>query len=236
MATNLATPYYEHGGITIYHGDCRDVLGDLGPVSSVVTDPVWPNRPADLFPHVAAGPLLRETLTLIDAERIVIQVGCDTDPRFLDAVPGRWPFLRVCWLRYACPSYKGRILNTGDIGYVFGVPAPSAPGAHCYPGEILATKKDVGFTRWNASGQVKRGGLDASLMPHPTPRKLAHVSWLVKWFGGDLILDPFAGSGTTLRAAKDNGRHAIGIEIEERYCEIAAKRLSQEVLDLGGAA
>ena len=74
----------------------------------------------------------------------------------------------------------------------------------------------------------------AALLPHPAPRHLKHVRWLVNWFSesDDVILDPFMGSGTTLRAAKDLGRKSIGIEIEERYCEIAAKRMSQQVMKL----
>ena len=71
---------------------------------------------------------------------------------------------------------------------------------------------------------------------HPTQKPAPLMRWALEFTTGQTILDPFMGSGTTLRAAKDLGRKAIGIEIEERYCEIAAKRLAQEVLDLGAAA
>ena len=68
---------------------------------------------------------------------------------------------------------------------------------------------------------------------HPTQKPLALMRWCLEFFpNAKTILDPFMGSGTTLRAAKDLGRKAIGIEIEERYCEIAAKRMVQEVLPL----
>jgi DNA modification methylase len=66
---------------------------------------------------------------------------------------------------------------------------------------------------------------------HPTQKPVALMRWCLSFVpDAQLILDPFMGSGTTLRAAKDLGRRAIGIEIEERYCEIAVKRLAQEVL------
>jgi DNA modification methylase len=70
---------------------------------------------------------------------------------------------------------------------------------------------------------------------HPCPKPLSWMRWLVSLGSrvGETVLDPFMGSGTTLVAAKQLYRNAIGIEIEERYCEIAAKRLSQEVFDWG---
>jgi hypothetical protein len=70
---------------------------------------------------------------------------------------------------------------------------------------------------------------------HPCPRRIQHVQWLCNHFGGSSVLDPFCGSGTTLVAAKKLGLTAIGIEIEEKYCEIAARRLSQGVLALAEA-
>jgi DNA modification methylase len=71
---------------------------------------------------------------------------------------------------------------------------------------------------------------------HPSPKPYEAMRWLVSSLPGNVILDPFMGSGTTLRAAKDLGRRAIGIELEERYCEIAAKRMAQTVLPLGELA
>ena len=65
---------------------------------------------------------------------------------------------------------------------------------------------------------------------HPTQKPTAVLSTIIQANVGDLILDPYMGSGTTLRAAKDLGRKAVGIEIDERYCEIAANRCRQEVL------
>lgn len=72
---------------------------------------------------------------------------------------------------------------------------------------------------------------------HIAEKSIDVMRWLARLCPeGGLILDPFMGSATTLRAAKDMGRRAIGIEIDERYCEIAAKRLGQEVLDFGESA
>ena len=93
----------------------------------------------------------------------------------------------------------------------------------------------VRYNVWRYETGFMKSAKDAYVFEHPAifPQSLAndHIS---SWSSpGEMVLDPFMGSGTTLRAAKDLGRKSIGIEIEEKYCEIAAKRLSQEVLPLG---
>ena len=208
-------PYYEEDGITIYHGDCREIL-PLD-VQAIITDPVWPNAKGGIPGEGNAYWLLHEMLEMVGTfpQRLALHLGCDSDPRIMKAVPECWGFFRVCWLEYLRPNYKGRLLYTGDVAYLFGSPPAPANGHTLVPGKILDT---------SMTGKESE---------HPCPRKLTHVSWLVKWWTEqlDAILDPFCGSGTTLLAAKSLHRRAIGIEIEEKYCEIAAKRLSQKVFD-----
>lgn len=226
------TPYYQHAGIAIYHGDCREILPQLELCGDIVTDPVWPNC-EHIFPGIDAFRLLRDALERCapGVERVIIHLGNNSDPRFLLAVPDYWPFLRVCYLAYAAVGYQGRILRDSEIAYVFGQPPPSKPGARVLPGRTIAA--DVVATKSNGDkgwGRRRSADNDVSHLAHPTARNLQHVRWLVKWFTVGLVVDPFCGTGTVLAAAAAMNQPAIGIEIEEKYCEIAAKRLSQEVL------
>lgn len=211
------TPVYDTGGITLYHGDAREIVPMLGRVATVITDPVWPNvpagllagsdDPAGLFADVAAHfPAI--------ADRAVIHLGCNSDPRFLTGLPASMPFFRVHWMEYASPHYLGRLLYTSDVAYVFGEPPPSRPGGRVIPGKTVATG------RTSARGRVN----------HPCPRSLEHCRYLVRWYGCGAILDPFAGSGTTLLAAAEQGIPAIGIEYEEEYIETIINRLTAKPL------
>ncbi len=223
-------PYYDEAGIQIYHGDCREILPQLeNHPDTCIVDPVWPNS---VFPNVKDPQLLfKEMCDVLRSSRLVVHLGCNSDPRFLISVPQRFKYLRTCWLRYACPSYRGRILNGSDVAYAFGEAPSSIPGRQVLSGEVTA-KNNSTKLQHTARGNGNSDNINYDDLPHPCPRRLEHLTWLCKVFVDNSIIDPFCGSGTTLHAAKEMCLTAIGIEIEERYCAIAAERLQQEVLPL----
>lgn len=210
MAPNL----WQSGLVTIYRGDCREIMPDLAEASvdAVITDPVWPDASVLLQGRDDPDGLFREAAAHFPrlCKRAVIQLGCDSDPRFLAGMPVSLPFLRACWLEYARPSYKGRLLYSGDVAYVFGEWPESRAGARVLPGRMMQT----------ASEPMKR--------EHPCARRIQHVQWLVRWYAQGLVLDPFCGSGTTLIAAMRAGLPVIGIEIEETFFEMAKEQVKRE--------
>jgi len=180
----------------------------------VITDPMWPNNSVIEFKDIDPYGLFEDFAALLPAEikRIAVVLGCDTNPAFLGLI--KMPFFRVCWLRYNLPGYKGRLLNGSNVAYLYGGPPKSIQGRRLISGEFT----DVG----KVGKETK----------HPCSRRLAHMLWLINiWTDQtDVIFDPFMGAGTTLLAAKNHGRKAIGIDTKEEYCEMAVKRLAQGVL------
>ncbi|MFN7949458.1 MAG: DNA methyltransferase [Blastocatellia bacterium] len=214
----MLQPYFQNERVTIYHADCREVLPLLTAAGVIITDPVWPNCPAGLLigwnnPEGVFRGMIESLPEL--PKRMVVVMRSDSDPRFLKVVPTALPFFRCQILPYVIPSYSGRKLIGDELAYCFGEPIPSAPGAQLIPGLAPRVQPD---------GRAADG--------HPCSRSLAHFKWLCKWWAlpGETVTDPFMGSGTTLHAAWENGLTSIGIEIEEAYCELAAKRFSQQVM------
>lgn len=172
-------PYYDHKGITIYCGDCREIMSGWPPVDTIVTDPVWPNSHPSLFGSDNPLEMFTTVMSICASDRVALQLGCDSDPRgFLQAVP--LPFFRVASLEYSCPFYKGRLLYTGDVAYLFGTPPKSRKGARVIPGRCI-----------HITGSEPKPD-------HPCARASTHVHWQCKWWTepDDTILDPFMGSGT----------------------------------------
>ena len=209
-------PYYDDGQITIYHGDCREILPSLEPVDLVLTDPPYGMQFQSHY-RIKQHPLIIGD----DSLPIEIIQGLITMPSVGAYVCCRWDNLCAMPPPKSVLAWVKNNWSMGDLEHEHGRQWEAIcfyPGPHH---EFITRIPDVIDSR--------RTGNDL----HPTEKPVELFKRLIGANVGGLILDPFMGSGTTLRAARDLGRKAIGIEIEERYCEVAVKRLAQEVLPLG---
>ena len=225
----MTAPYYQDEHCTIYHGDCREILPTLGPVDCVIADPPYSiNTKSDgtgkLSPwaDLCNASLWYELWMGLCRGKVGI-AGClwsflswRTLPTFQKASCAiAWPIESLLiW-------DKAWISTGGQKGL-----RPSYEMVALFCGEhFTITNRGIPDIKQVAWSSTKPTG-------HPAEKPRDLMQWLIDISEANLILDPFMGSGTTLRAAKDLGRKAIGIEIEERWCEIAAQRLRQEVLPL----
>lgn len=209
----LPEPYYQDQAVTIYHGDCRDILPLLDPVDLVLTDPPYG--------------MDYQSSRRIDIDRHAKIAGDSEFPMWIfeELKPSNALFVWCRWDNLkTIPAPKSFIVwdkgshSMGDLNHEFG---RQWEGCAFYPGPQHKFE-------FRPVDLIRAAKVPPLSLRHPAEKPVAALTPLIRSHAG-LILDPFMGSGTTLRAAKDLGRKAIGIELEEKYCEIAAKRMKQEV-------
>lgn len=211
-------PYYEQDGIQIFHGDCREILPTLGPVDHVITDPPYGIA---LQEHGRSG---RDWTIPGDADQELgnaVLEAFASRPTVAFASPKK-PWAGQ-WRQHLVWDKGPAVGGGGDLATCW---KPTWELIQVRNHRELSGPRDSGvLTFWIGPQNYEF---------HPAQKPLALMTYLVgkTTDPGETILDPFMGSGTTLRAAKDLGRKAIGIEISERWCEVAAKRMSQSVLPL----
>lgn len=209
--------YYEDDWITIYHGDCRDLLPALR-ADAIVTDPPYGID----FNYATHDDNVEDWYALMDdvvpamrsAASFVVMPSCAIN-RLEWWYANHRPDWVIAW-------HKGSPGHVAKIGFNDWEP-------HLVWGRPHHPMHDHFKTRC---------GFVENINGHPCPKPIEWAQWLVDRAVpvGGIVIDPFVGSGTTLKAAKDRGRRAVGIELDERYCEIAATRCAQEVFDFGEAA
>jgi hypothetical protein len=201
-------PYYDDGTVTIYHGDYGMA-----------------------FRSGMGGAFGESKITGDDDTRArdaVLWMWPETLPAL---VFGRWSVPRPQRTRMVLTWEKGNHVGMGDLALPW---KPNTEEIYVL-GDGFAGHRGSSVLRHLAIAGTVGRAQDGS-RHHPTEKPVSLLRDLIAKCPTGTILDPFMGSGTTLRAAKDLGRASVGIEIEERYCEIAAKRCAQDVLDLGTAA
>ena len=240
-------PYYQDDAVTIFHGDCMDIIPQIGEVDTVFSSP-----PYNQIAKTDASGMMKEANhnqlngylshtddmdeatyqawmravfgACMDVCKGLVWINHKTRYRNrkgihpLEIFP--WPFYsELVWDRGGSVTLNAKkYAPSHEYIYGFGVP------------HYWDRRHDMKMSVWRVCPERNVNG-----HPCPFPIGIALPCIESSTPEGGVVLDPFMGSGTTLRAAKDLCRKAIGIEIEERYCEIAARRMAQGVLDFGTA-
>ena len=213
-------PYYDHGGITIYCGDCREILPTLNPSALLIADPPY-GMNLDTDYSGTGGPTRMSGRTWDSRVR-----GDDEhfDPAHLLIYPRV-----VIW----GANHFARSLPEKNSWIVWNKRGDGAPsGMHFGDCELAWSSVGVGIRMYSHLWHGAPRWREEPCL-HPTQKPVSLMAWVIQNYAADQgsIVDPYMGSGPTLVAAKLGGRRAIGIEIDERYAEIAAKRLAQEVFN-----
>jgi DNA modification methylase len=219
----MIKPYYEHGGITIYNADCREVLPELGRFDLLLTDPPY---------GIGEARNNNQSRSCIAASKDYGMSSWDDSPVDVDTLRqlqeiAEWQAI-FGGNYYPMPPSSCWLVWDKDNG--------ANDFADC---ELAWTNfpKAVRLLKHKWQGMLQENMKDKEYRFHPTQKPVPVMQWCIGHAPkANTILDPFMGSGTTLVAAKNLGRTAVGIELEEKYCEIAALRLSQEVMDFGVSA
>jgi site-specific DNA-methyltransferase (adenine-specific) len=209
-------PYYEDDAVTIYHGDAREILPAIN-FDVIVTDPPYGISYEQTIRTAANyGPIrgddsteLAEWLLENYGDKPLCIFGANHFPFALPEA-GRW----ICWDKRVVESADKMLGSPFELAWMSGPDKAGVMYRIQHGGVVNADK---------ANGR----------RVHPTQKPVTLMKRIIQdYYPAAVVVDPFMGSGTTLRAAKDLERKAIGIEIEERYCDIAVERLAQGVLAL----
>jgi len=203
------TPYYDQNGITIYHGDCAQILPFLDPVDLLLTDP-----PYGIGEH---GGKCRTRGQPGKVKHVNMGWDRDIPPRFIFDQMLALASVHIIW----GGNYFTECLPP-SMGWLYW---RKLMGGDFSDGELAWTSRPVALKEFTKCPKVMG-------RVHPCQKPVELMNWCLSLAGDNAhtVLDPFMGSGTTLVAAKNKGKRCIGIEREEAYCKMAVQRLNQQSL------
>lgn len=215
---SLPAPYYSDESCTIYHGDCAEILPELGRFDLLLTDPPyglgdkWNGGGGSVKSSWAFNPSEAKSWDMEISAAVPLAISISENAivwggNYYNLPPQR------CWLLW--DKKQPDTWTTGQA-------------------EMAWTTLDKPVRVFRLAQCEAHSEMGAKF--HPTQKPLSLIKWCMKWSTAQTILDPFMGSGTTLVAAKLEGRKAVGVEISEKYCEIAVNRLRQRVLNFESEA